>query len=166
MSSSPATRSSRGCRSSARNVSTVRRNDYRNDVAPLQNKPAQALTSMGLAPLTIAAAALGDSTDVASWLADNIGSDMMKPPFNVRTETPGNNTGYFLTGSAGFVQSLVYGLTGLRIEPSGLVQAYPPVLPSGWKSLTLTNVTLRGKRYDITVDRDAGGRPRLRRESR
>lgn len=145
---------------------TVRRNDYRNDVAPLQDKPARALTSMGLAPLTIAAATLGDPADVAHWLAANVSGDMLKPPFNVRTETPDNNTGYFLTGSAGFVQSLVYGLTGFRIEPSGLVQAYPPVLPSGWKSLTLTNVTFRGKRYDITVDRDAGGRPRLRRESR
>jgi len=145
---------------------TVRRNDYRNDVAPLQNKPAQALTSMGLAPLTIAAAALGNQAGATRWLDDNISRDMLKAPFNVRTETPDNNTGYFLTGSAGFVQSLVYGLTGLRIEPSGLVQVYPPVLPSGWKSLTLTNVTFRGKRYDITVDRDADGRPRLRRESR
>ena len=142
---------------------TVRRNDYRNDVAPLQNKPAQALTSMGLAPLTIAAAALGDEAGTTRWLEDNITRDMLKPPFNVRTETPGNNTGYFLTGSAGFVQSLVYGLTGLRIEPSGLVQAYPPVLPSSWKSLTLTNVTFRGKHFDITVDRDASGKPRLQR---
>ena len=142
---------------------SVRRNDYRNDVAPL--KPGPALTSMGLAPLTIAAATLGDSADVTRWLADNISNDMMKPPFNVRTETPDNNTGYFLTGSAGFVQSLVYGLTGLRIEDAGLVQAYPPVLPSKWKSLTFTNVMFRGKRYDITVDRDASGKPRLRRSS-
>ncbi|HKU78786.1 MAG TPA: glycosyl hydrolase family 65 protein, partial [Rhodanobacteraceae bacterium] len=142
---------------------TVRRNDYRHDVAPLQNKPGQSLTSMGLAPLTIAAAALGNETGATRWLEANITRDMLKAPFNVRTETADNNTGYFLTGSAGFVQSLVYGLTGLRIEPSGLVQAYPPVLPSKWKSLTLTNVTFRGKRFDITVDRDASGKPRLQR---
>ncbi|HJP98709.1 MAG TPA: glycosyl hydrolase family 65 protein [Rhodanobacteraceae bacterium] len=142
---------------------TVRRNDYRLAAAPLK-RPGETLTSMGLAPLTIAAATLGDPADVARWLAANIGGDMMKLPFNVRTETPGNNTGYFLTGSAGYVQSLVYGLTGLRIEASGLAQAYPPILPPGWKSLTLTNVTFRGKRYDITVDRDADGRVRLRRK--
>jgi trehalose/maltose hydrolase-like predicted phosphorylase len=64
------------------------------------------------------------------------------------------------------VQSLVYGLTGLRIEDAGLVQAYPPVLPDGWKSLALTNVTFRGRHYDITVDRDASGKPRLHREPR
>lgn len=145
---------------------TVRRNDYRHDVTPLQNKPGQALTSMGLAPLTIAAATLGNETGATRWLQDNITREMLKAPFNVRTETPDNNTGYFLTGSAGFVQSLVYGLTGLRIEASGLVDAYPPVLPDGWKSLKLTNVTFRGKRYDITVDRDASGKPRLQRKAR
>ena len=31
--------------------------------------------------------------------------------------------------SAGFVQSFVYGLTGLRINDQGLSQAYAPVLP-------------------------------------
>jgi trehalose/maltose hydrolase-like predicted phosphorylase len=144
----------------------VRRNDYRNDAAPLLKKAGQELTSMGLAPLTIAAATVGDPADTARWLADNISGDMLKAPFNVRTETPNNNTGYFLTGSAGFVQSLVYGLTGLRIEDAGLVQSYPPVLPSGWKSLTLTNVTFRGKHDDITIDRDADGKPRLQREPR
>ena len=144
---------------------TVRRNDYRLSAAPAIRGEGSPGT-MGLAPLTIAAAALGDSADVARWLQRNISSGMLKAPFNVRTETPGNNTGYFLTGSAGYVQSLVYGLTGLRIGKDGLVEAYPPVLPTGWKSMTLENVTFRGRRYDITVDRDADGKPRLRREPR
>jgi hypothetical protein len=142
---------------------TARRNDYHLASAPLK-QPGATPTSMGLAPLTIAAATLADPADVARWLTANISGDMLKPPFNVRTETPDNNTGYFLTGSAGFVQSLVYGLTGLRIEPSGLVQAYPPVLPSGWKSLTLDNVTFRGRRFDIVVDRGADGRTRVQRK--
>ena len=141
----------------------VRRNDYRNDVAPLEEKPEQALTTMGLAPFTIAAATVGNSADMTRWLEDNIDRGMLKVPFNVRTETVDNNTGYFLTGSAGFVQSLLYGVTGLRIEKAGLVGAYPPVLPTGWRSMTLKNVTFRGRHYDITVDRGAGGRPRLRR---
>ena len=144
---------------------TVRQNDYRIAAKPLE-QPGATATSMGLAPLTIAAAALGDADGTTRWLDDNVTPAMLKPPFNVRTETPDNNTGYFLTGSAGFVQSLVYGLTGLRIEPSGLVQAYPPLLPTGWKSLTLTNVTFRGKHYDITVDRDGNGKPRLQRVAR
>jgi trehalose/maltose hydrolase-like predicted phosphorylase len=144
---------------------TTRRNDYRIAAAPLE-QPGATPTSMGLAPLAIAAATAGDSAGAARWLAANISGDMMKPPFNVRTETSGNNTGYFLTGSAGYVQSLVYGLTGLRIEDAGLVQAYPPVLPDGWQSLKFTNITFRGKHYDVTVDRDANGKPRVRREPR
>ena len=56
---------------------------------------------MGPAPLTDAAAALGDEAGTTRWLEDNITRDMLKPPFNVRTETPGNNTRYFLTRSAG-----------------------------------------------------------------
>ena len=142
---------------------TVRQNDYRIAVAPME-KSRESPATMGLAPLTIAAAALGNVDGAARWLEDNMTAAMLKPPFNVRTETPENNTGYFLTGSAGFVQSLLYGLTGLRIEASGLVQAYPPLLPSGWKSLTLMNVAFRGKRFDITIDRDASGKPRLMRK--
>ncbi len=141
---------------------TVRRNDYTIDAGP-RKQSGHTPSTMGLAPLTIAAATLGNASDVARWLDDNITADTLKPPFDVRTEASDNNTGYFLTGSAGFVQSLVYGLTGLRIEDDGLVEAYPPVLPAGWKSLTLTNVTFRGRRYDITVERGADGKPRLRR---
>lgn len=140
----------------------VRRNDYRLSAAPAR-EGGESPATMGLAPLTIAAAALGYPVDVTHWLQRNISSDMLKAPFNVRTETPGNNTGYFLTGSAGFVQSLMYGVTGLRIEDAGLVQAHPPTLPPGWKSLTLTNITFRGRRFDITVDRGADGKPRLQR---
>ncbi|WHZ18879.1 MAG: Maltose phosphorylase / Trehalose phosphorylase [Rhodanobacteraceae bacterium] len=141
---------------------TVRQNDYRINVAPLE-KSGETPVTMGLAPLAIAAAALGNGAATTHWLELNVTSEMLKAPFNVRTETPRNNTGYFLTGSAGYVQSLVYGLTGLRIEQGGLVAAYPPVLPPGWKSLTLKDIMFRGRHYDITVDRDAGGKPRLQR---
>lgn len=141
---------------------TVRRNDYRVAAAPLEQS-GETPTSMGLAPLTIAAATVGNSADMTRWLQNNIGQGMLKAPFNVRTETVDNNTGYFLTGSAGFVQSLLYGVTGLRIEKDGLVEAYPPVLPTGWKSMTLKNVTFRGRHYDVTVDRGADGKPRLTR---
>ncbi|MGH8125791.1 MAG: glycoside hydrolase family 65 protein [Rhodanobacteraceae bacterium] len=144
---------------------TVRRNDYRISVMPIE-KSGRTPSTMGLAPLAMAAAALGNSADVARWLGADIGKAMLKRPFNVRTETPRNNAGLFLTGSAGFVQTLVYGLTGLRIEKAGLVEAYRPVLPDGWKSVTLRNVRFRGKRFDITIGRDAEGKPRLQSTSR
>jgi protein-glucosylgalactosylhydroxylysine glucosidase len=61
------------------------------------------------------------------------------------------------------VQSFVYGLSGLRIEDDSLAEAYAPVLPPGWKSLTLRRVTFRGKHYDIRIDRDADGKAKLTR---
>ncbi|MDQ6648414.1 MAG: hypothetical protein M3Y93_14520, partial [Pseudomonadota bacterium] len=50
-----------------------------------------------------------------------------------------------------------------RIEEDGLVEAYAPVLPPGWKSLTLRDITFRGKHYDIRIDRDPDGKAKLTR---
>jgi hypothetical protein len=118
---------------------------------------ASAGNSMGFAPSSIAAAAAGDTPGAIAWFRGNFTSGMIKPPFNVRTETPANNTGYFLTASGGFIQNLVFGFTGLRLETAGLIAAYAPVLPDDWRSLTLMNVALRGMHYDIHVARDAAG---------
>jgi protein-glucosylgalactosylhydroxylysine glucosidase len=52
----------------------------------------------------------------------------------------------------------------LRIEEQGLAEAYAPVLPPDWKSMTLKAIAFRGRRYDVTIDRDAGGQVRLTRK--
>jgi len=140
----------------------VRRNDYAIAVKPLDTSK-RIPTTMGLGPMPIAAATIGNTAEATRWIERNAAADMFKPPFNVRPETASNNTGYFLTGSGGFVQSLIYGLTGLRIEAQGLVQAYPPLLPPGWKSMTLKDITFRGMHYDIVVGRDARGKVTLTR---
>jgi trehalose/maltose hydrolase-like predicted phosphorylase len=119
--------------------------------------------SMGIAPRSIAAATIGSGADAAAWFATNFTCGTLKPPFNVRTETAGNNVGYFLTGSGGSLQSLIYGFSGLRIREQGLVAAYAPVLPASWHSLTLRDVSFRGQRLDIRVERDAAGLVRLTR---
>jgi trehalose/maltose hydrolase-like predicted phosphorylase len=119
---------------------------------------------MGMAPASIAAAAVGDASLAVAWLQNNFTSNLIKPPFNVRTETASNNSGYFITSSGGFVQNLLYGFSGLRIQMKGLVGAYAPVLPPAWKSMTLKDIAFRGQHYDITIDRDAGGRATLTRQ--
>lgn len=118
--------------------------------------------SMGYAPLSIAAAAAGKSDDAAAWFQRNF-DGTMKAPFNVRTETATNNTGYFLTASGAYLQNLIYGFSGLRIQEQGLLQAYPPLLPDSWKSLTLRNITFRGQRLTIRIARDAKGQVQLTR---
>jgi len=120
---------------------------------------------MSMAPASIAAAAVGDSTSAVAWLQSNFTSQLIKPPFNVRLETAANLSGYFVTASGGFLQNLLYGFSGLRIQEKDLNGAYAPVLPPDWKSMTLKGIAFRGRRYDVIVDRDAGGAARLTRKA-
>jgi trehalose/maltose hydrolase-like predicted phosphorylase len=140
----------------------LRRKDYDYGIRPNAAERVGA-APMGIAPRSIAAASLGADTDAATWFATNFSGGTLKPPFNVRTETASNNAGYFLTGSGGYLQSLLYGFSGIRIRDAGLVEAYAPVLPPGWKSLTLQNLRFRGQRMDIRIVRDAAGTVHLTR---
>jgi trehalose/maltose hydrolase-like predicted phosphorylase len=142
----------------------IRRNDFDYTMISVKEGHRQP-HGMSLAPASIAAAVVGDAPLAVAWLQNNFTSGLIKPPFNVRTETANNNTGYFITASGGFVQTLLYGLSGLRIQEKGLIEAYAPVLPPEWKSMALKNISFRGQRFDITVDRDASGRVRLTRKA-
>jgi trehalose/maltose hydrolase-like predicted phosphorylase len=139
----------------------VRRNDYEfqlNELKVHGDDPNEMMMVM----LAVHAAELGEGNVAGQWIDRNL-VGFLKPPFNVRSETAANNAGYILATSAGFVQSFVYGLTGLRINDQGLTQAYSPVLPTGWRSLTLKNLAFRGRHYDVVVSRDAAGKVRLTR---
>lgn len=141
----------------------LRRGDYEFAVRPIAPSRAGG-GSMGIAPSIVAATTVGGTDEATALLNANLSGGTLKPPFNVRTETAGNNTGYFLTGSAGYLQSLIYGFTGLRTREAGLVEAYPPVLPTGWSSLTLRNISFRGQRFDVRIARDSSGVVRLTRQ--
>jgi protein-glucosylgalactosylhydroxylysine glucosidase len=141
----------------------VRKNDFAfqlNELKVHGNDPNEMMMVM----LAVNAAEIGDEKTAGEWIQRNL-VGFLKAPFNVRTETVANNAGYILATSAGFVQSFVYGLSGLRVDDKGLSQAYSPALPPGWNSLKLKNITFRGKHYDITVDRDANGKARLTRKT-
>jgi trehalose/maltose hydrolase-like predicted phosphorylase len=119
--------------------------------------------SMGIMPWVSGAVEAGEGGAAAGrWLQLFITGGTLKPPYDVQTETAANEVGPFLTGSSGYLQSLIYGLTGLRIRAAGLVAAYPPVLPPGWRSLRLKNVAFRGRRFDVVLARTAAGGVRLR----
>ena len=135
----------------------LRRRDYDYAMAPITQSHRDP-NSMGLAPMAIYAATLGDAAAAAAWFERNRTAGVLQPPFNVRTETPNNNTGYFVTAAGGLLQTIEYGFTGLRLQSGGLVQAYAPVLPPAWQSFTMTHVALRGAYYDITVSRGRDGR--------
>jgi protein-glucosylgalactosylhydroxylysine glucosidase len=141
----------------------VRRNDYAHAMQPIQ-KADEIPATMGLPPISIAAATLGDTAEATRWFEHNYRGELFKAPFNVRSETTTNNTGYFITASAGFLQNLIYGFGGVRIEAAGLIEAYAPILPPKWRSLTFQQIAFRGKLYRITIERDANGKVKLARQ--
>jgi trehalose/maltose hydrolase-like predicted phosphorylase len=76
--------------------------------------------------------------------------------------------GYFMTGAAGCLQTVLYGFAGMRFMPvpdcppglpahglDDLAIVFKPSLPREWKRLTLKNFWLGKDRATITID--AGG---------
>jgi protein-glucosylgalactosylhydroxylysine glucosidase len=139
---------------------TLRLNDYQHAI---RTDAAQSVgrVSMGILPRVAAADEADRGLAAASWAKLFETGGTLKPPYDVCTETASNEVGPFLTGSGSYLQSLMYGLTGLRWREAGLVQAYPPALPPGWRSLTLRDIAFRGRRLTIRMTRDPTGAVRL-----
>merc|ERR1712224_1124906 len=74
----------------------------------------------------------------------------VRTPFGVWSETPSGGTVNFLTGAGGFLQSVQFGLTGLRIWPDHL--SLNPFLVDGMEEVCVRNVQYRGASLDITID--------------
>jgi len=139
---------------------TLRRADYDFAIRPTP-MARRGRVSIGIVQQVAAADEVDQPAAAAEWFQLYLTGGTLKPPFNVRTETDSNNSGPFITGSGGYLQSLIFGMTGLRIRAAGLVDAFPPVLPPGWRSLTLRNVVFRGRRMTVRVMRDPTGAVRL-----
>jgi trehalose/maltose hydrolase-like predicted phosphorylase len=137
----------------------VRRNDY----AYALRKNAELspeLNQMMVVMLAIHAAELGEGADALRWLQHER-DRFQKPPYNLRSETPLNNTTGILATGSGFLQNFLLGFTGLRVTEVGLAQSYPPVLPPGLQRLRLPRIIFQGSAIEVIVDRDASGRTRL-----
>lgn len=124
----------------------------------------EAGNSMGYGPVVIAAAAAAEPVRVAHWLKAGSEDGTINGPFLVRAETPTNNTHYFMTGSASYLEAILYGVTGMRYRADGLVPAYGPMLPAQWRELVVQGAYDRGARVDLRVTRDAQGRAVLSRQ--
>jgi trehalose/maltose hydrolase-like predicted phosphorylase len=106
---------------------------------------------MGSTILAVGAAELNDRAMVDSLLPFSYRTHM-KGPFLMLSETPTNNAVNFVTGAGGFLQQVIFGWTGLRLGENGVEPAFAPVLPSSVTRLVLRNLSIRGNRYDVTVD--------------
>jgi len=106
---------------------------------------------MGITLLSVGAAELGDRGLVDTLLPYSY-RNHLKGPFLVPSETTTNNAFAFLTGAGGFLQQILFGYTGLRLGNNGLAPAFPPVLPSSVRRLSVHNLHVRGATYDVVVD--------------
>ena len=80
------------------------------------------------------------------------------PPFNVWTESPdGGGTVNFITGAGGFLQSAIFGTSGMRLVSDGLTFNPPPPRATG-SSATMMGVSsfhFRGHRLSQQVTEDS-----------
>jgi protein-glucosylgalactosylhydroxylysine glucosidase len=134
----------------------LRQSDYRHSIGRDEVRSVGQV-SMGILPRVSAADEADLGAQAADWARLFETGGTLKPPYDACTETADNEVGPFLTGSGSYLQSLIYGLTGLRVREAGLVPAYPPALPPGWRSLTLRDATFRGRRMTIRITRDPTG---------
>lgn len=83
-------------------------------------------------------------------------------PLMMFSEAPNGRNAYFLTGAAGCLDALLYGLVGLRIDDhdpgqrswkvalkGGFWLSCSPNLPQAWKSVTIDNLRVLNKRYRL-----------------
>jgi trehalose/maltose hydrolase-like predicted phosphorylase len=130
----------------------VKRNDLVHTVEQHADKWTGAMMSGVLYP--VVAAELGDQ-DLVDRLLGLTYKGHLRPPFAVLAERSVNQAVNFITGAGAFLQQVIFGYTGLRLDESGLRPAFKPVLPAGIQRIILRNFSVRGVRQDIIVDREA-----------
>lgn len=128
----------------------AKRNDLAHAIARLGTHRVGPM--MGVTLLALVAAELGDR-GLVDELAPRSYEPNLRGPFIALAETPHNDAVHFLTGAGGFLQQVIFGYSGLRIGGEGLVQAFPPLLPTRVRRLLVRNIAVRGRRYDVIVER-------------
>jgi len=131
---------------------TAKRNDLDAAVARLKTEGGGAMMTVTL--YAVVAGELGDRALVDTLMPFSY-REHLRPPFAVLAETAHNQAVNFLTGAGAFLQQVVYGWAGVRLGDQGLRVAFRPAPPSSVRRLTLTNVTVRGRRYDVIVEGDS-----------
>ena len=92
---------------------------------------------------------MGDDVKAADFFTRGYAN--AQQPFQVWTETPRGGTVNFITGAGGFLQSVIFGYGGVRIQQDGLLLA-PSAPPAGTDSVKLVGVKYRGVSLDIEID--------------
>ena len=79
----------------------------------------------------------------------------VQEPFNVWSEVQGGaGAANFITGAGGFLQSLIYGYTGLRIHPLHLEINPVDVLPPKTTKMTLKGFKYLNAKFDFSIEKN------------
>lgn len=103
--------------------------------------------AMGQSVFAVIYARLGDAEE-AFRLFKRSYEPNKRPPFGALAEAATSNNPYFATGAGGMLQAVLFGFGGLHITESGVKQINP-ILPPGWKSLTITGVGKEKKTFKV-----------------
>ena len=102
--------------------------------------------AMGGAILAVLYARLGNSEKAYELFKKSYEPNEV-PPFGVISETAGGTNPYFATGAGGMLQSVLFGIGGLDITDSGIIQL-EGTLPKQWKGLKMTGIGIDKQTFE------------------
>jgi len=101
-----------------------------------------------VSPAWMAAAAFCGERDKAAELFTSTWKGHLLPPFGMTREVQDRYYGGFITSCGSLLQNTILGLTGLRISATDW-RKYPASLPTGWKSIEVDRIWIRGSPYKL-----------------
>lgn len=117
------------------------------DLAYYEPKLAHDGPAMGKSIFAVIYARMGDA-ESAYRLFKASYEPNKRPPFGALSESATSNNPYFATGAGGMLQAVLFGFGGLHFTNEGIVQKNP-ILPDGWKSLTIRGVGKEKKTFVV-----------------
>ena len=91
-----------------------------------------------------------DLENASAWFSR--GRAKNYPPFRIWSEHDNNDGGAvnFITAGGLFLQSLIFGYAGMRLEDHGV--SFDPVLPPNDTAMKLRGLNYAGAEFDVSVD--------------
>lgn len=123
------------------------RDKIEKDVRYYEHKMLKNGPAMGNSILSVIYARLGDTAKTYEFFKKSYMFNK-RPPFGLLAETSESDNPYFVTAAGGMLQAVLFGMGGLEITATGVIQN-TPALPSCWKSLTIKGVGRQKETFTV-----------------